>query len=227
MRMYDYLNNITKSIDNQATAQESKSSRKFKIENNLLVKLEYYIKHYKTKNKNIYDVNIQDEIIQKTLHSCFGDLESQQDYNNIEDYVNSYQLKDERIDEDYYYLFCMKNYLKCCRNVENFIKKSNELTSKDDYKKQIALEKWELQKQIMEQKLQDTNNKEAEKQRQEAFRMRQIKQQQRQAAINTAIEIIGKMLVFTAKATIYIIVLPLKIAALFLGGFVGGMVKMK
>lgn len=162
MGMYDYLNNITKSIDNQTTAQETKSNKKFKIENNLLVKLEYFIKHYKTKNKNIYNVNIQDEIIQKALYSCFGDLESQHDYKNIEDYVNNYQTKENRIDEDYYYLFCMKNYLKCCRNVEALMKKSNELTN-NDYKKQIAIEKWDLQKQIMQQKLNEKSQKEAEK----------------------------------------------------------------
>lgn len=223
MGMYDYLNNITKSIDNQATAQETKSSRKFKIENNLLVKLEYYIKHYKTKNKNIYDINIQDEIIQKTLYSCFGDLESQHDYKNIEDYVNNYQPKDERIDEDYYYLFCMKNYLKCCRNVENLIKKSNELTNKDDYKKQIALEKWDLQKQIMQQKISEKSQKELRQQQIEAERKRQA----RQELIGSSLSIAGKVFVFTCKATLYMLLAPLFIIACFGGGFMGGMIKLK
>ena len=223
MGMYDYLNNITKSIDNQATAQETKSSRKFKIENNLLVKLEYYIKHYKTKNKNIYDINIQDEIIQKTLYSCFGDLESQHDYKNIEDYVNNYQPKDERIDEDYYYLFCMKSYLKCCRNVESLIKKSNELTNKDDYKKQIALEKWNLQKQIMQQKISEKAQKEAEKEQIEQAR----RQQARRQLINDLLQIGGKIFVFTCKATLYMLLAPLFIIACFGGGFLGGMIKLK
>ena len=227
MGMYDYLNNITKSIDNQAATQETKSSRKFKIENNLLVKLEYYIKHYKIKNKNIYDINIQDEIIQKTLYSCFGDLESQHDYKNIEDYVDNYQLKDERVDEDYYYLFCMKNYLKCCRNVENFIKKSNELSNKDDYKKQIALEKWDLQKQIMQQKIQEKDKKEAEK-------IAQLKAIKKQQVFRTIIEIskiliaiIIKFTVLSFKLAMLMIKLPLSIIALFTGGFVGGMIKLK
>lgn len=225
--MYDYLNNITKSIDNQANVNETKSARKFKIENNLIVKLEYYIKQYKTKNQNIYNVNIQDEIIQKALYSCFGNLESQRDYNNIEDYVNNYQPKDERIDEDYYYLFCMKNYLKCCRNVENLIKKSNELTNKEDYKKQIAIEKWQMQKQVMQQKLNEKAQKEAEKQRIEAYRQQQLRQQQIHDITETTLKVIGKILVFTMKATLYMILAPLAIIGLFFGGFAGGMIKIK
>lgn len=227
MRMYDYLNNISRNIESQTAVQETKSSKKFKIENNLLVKLEYFIKHYKTKNKNIYDVNIQDEIIQKTLHSCFGNLESQQDYNNIQDYVDNYQTKEDRIDEDYYYLFCMKNYLKSCRNVENLIKKSNELTNKDDYKKQIAIEKWDLQKQLMQQKLSEKAQKETQKEA-EAQRMEQLRRQQiRQQQINNILAIVGKILVFTMKATIYMILAPFFVIALFFGGFVGGMIKLK
>lgn len=207
MRMYDYLNNISRNIEqNHVDIKKSQEHQKKveyiqnELESALFGALQEYVKEYKY---NIYDEDIKSMAIEAVLNN-----------NDLKLYNPDYTIQ-----------YLNKKYYTIARQVEQVEKKQN--ANKDDYKKQIALEKWELQKQIMKQKLQDTNNKEVEKQRQEAFRMRQIKQQQRQAAISTAIEIIGKTLVFTAKATIYIIVLPLKIVALFLGGFVGGMVKMK
>lgn len=216
MGMYDCLHNISRNIEQQTNIKETKSTKKFKVENNLLIKLEYFIKHYKTKSKNIYDVNIQDEIIQKALHSVFGDLESQHDYKNIEDYVNNYQLQEDKIDEDYYYLFCMKNYLKCCRNVENLIKKSNELTSKNDWRRDLAIQKFEYQKQ-----------KDDEKSQLELQKIEALKKQQRQQILNTFFRIGLKILKWVSIIIIIFTLAPIVFGGLFLFGMIKGLAGIK
>lgn len=166
MGMYNELNKINQSINAQSQQLETKSTKKYKIENNLLIKLEYFIKKYKNNGKDIYNINVQDEIIQKALYSCFGKLATVPDISTASEFVENYVLKDERIDADYYYIYCMRHYLQCCRNVQNYIKYSN--TQKDDTKTQLAMQKLELQRQKLQLQIEKEKQKQVEKQQAEA-----------------------------------------------------------
>lgn len=155
MGMYNELNKINQSIKAQSQQLETKSTRKYKIENNLLIKLEYFIKKYKNNGKDIYNINLQDEIIQKAIYSCFGELATIPDISTTSEFVENYILKDEQIDADYYYIYCMRHYLQCCRNVQNYIKYSNT-------------QKLELQRQKLQLQIEKEKQKQVEKQQQEA-----------------------------------------------------------
>ena len=195
MGMYNELNKINQSINAQSQQLETKSTKKYKVENNLLIKLEYFIKKYKNNGKDIYNINVQDEIIQKALYSCFGELATVPDISTASKFVENYILKDERIDTDYYYIYCMRHYLQCCRNVQNYIKYSN--TQKDDTKTQLAMQKLELQRQKLQlqiekekQKIEVQTQKANLKQQKEAEKIKQRQAQQTQQAINLVIEFV-------------------------------------
>ena len=57
----------------------------------------------------------------------------------------------------------------------------------------------------------------------ELLRRQQIRKQQ----INDILKVISQILVFTMKATAYIVIAPLFVIACFAGGFLGGMIKLK
>lgn len=217
MGMYNELNNISRAVSSQANISESKSQKKYKLENNLLIKLEYYIRKYKDEKKDIYNVSIQDEIIQKTIRSCFGELQSQLDPNNPADFVENYQTNEEKIDEEYVYIYCMRHYLTCCRNIENYVKnekKSNE--NQDEYKKQIALEKWEIQRQkellkmkVLEQKIAQNEQK---------FNMNRSKQPQTRQQNRSG---------DATKIILYLIIAPFLLFGLVIYGFISAAAKSK
>lgn len=216
MGMYNELNKISQSIVTSKQAkQQIKEQQEFEkdLQKELLQIMQERL-IIEAENNNIFENETKERILIETIEEYLQSVRSEAWRNRFN---NKYRKNLEH--------FLNQNYFTVAGKAERIEKKQN--ANKDDYKKKIALEKWELQKQLMNQKLQDKNNKEAEKQRQEALKRQQLKQQQRQEAINTAIEIIGKILVFTIKATIYMIIIPLKIAALFFGGFLGGMIKLK
>lgn len=220
MGMYNELNKINQSISQQATTQKQKSIEKYKTENNLLIKLEYFIKKYKNNNKDIYNINIQDEIIQKALYSCFGTLLQNEEATTPEEFVNNYTLQDEQIDSEYYYIYCMRHYLQCCRNVEKYLKNKEE---PDNYKKQIALEKWELQRQKIQLQIERERQKIDTKQQKEAAKIEQQKAARQQRIMRNTEYIISSIV----KAMLYIAIAPLLIIGFIFTGFLGGMMKGK
>jgi len=165
MGLNDNIYSLKNAVESQTTTATTKSMQKYKVENSLLIKLEYYINKYIKSNKDVYNCDIQDEIIQKAIASEFGEEKDVKQMTPSE-FVENYTLKEEKRDRDYYYIYCMRHYLQCCRNVNNYIrnKKSNE----DDYKKQIALEKWELQRQKLQLQIEKEKQKQVEKQQAEA-----------------------------------------------------------
>ena len=142
------------------------------------------------------------------------------------EFVENYTLKEEKRDRDYYYIYCMRHYLQCCRNVNNYIK--NKKSNEDDYKKQIALEKWELQRQKMQLQI------EREKQRLDIQAQKSNLKVQKEAAQyskkhNTAhithtydTEALMKVISILCKIMFGFMFAPFLIIALFCGGFVGG-----
>lgn len=207
MGMYDYLNNISRNIEqNQVDIKKSQEHQKRveyiqnELESALFGALQEYIKEY---NYNIYNEDIKSMAIETVLNN-----------NNLKLYNPDYTIQ-----------YLNKKYYAIARQVEQIEKKQN--ANKEDYKKQIAIEKWQMQKQVMQQKLNEKTQKEAEKQRIETYRQQQLRQQQIHDITETTLKIIGKILVFTMKATLYMILAPLAIIGLFFGGFCGGLIKLK
>lgn len=197
MGMYDYLHSISRNIEqNQVDLKKSQEHQK-QIEF-VQSELDGLLMSQLKENNNIYSDDTKDMI--------------------IDTIINNTDLRLYSIDYTRQYL--LKRYYTLARQVEQIKKKQGV---NDDYKKQIAIEKWDLQKQIMQQKLNEKSQKEAEKQRMEALRIQQIRKQQ----INDILKVIGQILVFTMKATAYIVIAPLFVIACFAGGFLGGMIKLK
>lgn len=199
MGMYNELNNISRAVNGQALQKENKSIKKYKNEQGLLIKLEYYISKYKKSGKDIYNVNIQDEIIQKAVISCFGELQSHLDPSNPAKFVEDYKTEDERIDEDYYQIFCVRHYLSCCRNVENYLKnRTNEKTSEQEY---IRLEILEIKKQQEAEKL-----KKLQQQNLQHQQIQKVQQQKKETSkAMEIVEIIAKIIKYILIATVAII----------------------
>ena len=126
MGLRDDVQRISFSIDRQNSVNSTKSQQKYKIENDLIIKLEYYLMKYKRNNKNIYDINVQDEIIQKTLKSKFGDLLDNVESSDPVTFVENYRTEDERVDYEYYYIFLQRHYLQAVRNIERYLKNTEE-----------------------------------------------------------------------------------------------------
>lgn len=197
MGMYDYLHSISRNIEqNQVDIKKSQEHQK-QIEF-VQSELDGLLMSQLKESDNIYSDDTKDMI--------------------IDTIINSTDLRLYSIDYTRQYL--LKRYYTIARQVEQIKKKQGV---NDDYKKQIALEKWDLQKQIMQQKISEKSQKEAEQERIDQAR----RQQARRQLINDLLQIGGKIFVFTCKATLYMILAPLFIIACFGGGFLGGMIKLK
>lgn len=207
MRMYDYLNNISRNIEqNHVDIKKSQEHQKKveyiqnELESALFGALQEYVKEY---NYNIYDEDIKSMAIEDVLNT-----------NDLKLYNTEYTMQ-----------YLNKKYYTIARQVEQVEKKQN--TNKDDYKKQIALEKWEIEKQLMQQKLNEKAQKEAEKLLQLRIQQKQLKIQAITSCLSTIFNIIMKILTITLKLSMHVVLLPLQIIALFMGGFLSGMIKIK
>ena len=123
--MYDYLHNISKSIENQTTASELRSVQKYKNENKLLLKLEDNITDAFLQGSNIFDNNIKEHLIDYTLTE-FCKIKKVETDNKMQDYVDNYTPQNERIDIEYFYIYAIKNYNKIAKKVERELTASNK-----------------------------------------------------------------------------------------------------
>lgn len=212
MGMYNELNKISQSIVTSKQAkQQIKEQQEFEkdLQKELLQIMQEKL-IMEAENNNIFENETKENIIIETIEEYLQSVRSEAWRNRFN---NKYRKNLE--------LFLNQNYFTVAGKAERIEKKQN--TNKDDYKKQIAIEKWNLQKQIMQQKLNEKTQKEAEQERIEQLRRQQIRQQQ----FNDILRIAGKILVFTCKATFYMLLAPIFVIALFGGGFMGGMIKLK
>lgn len=212
MGMYNELNKISQSIVTSKQAkQQIKEQQEFEkdLQKELLQIMQEKL-IIEAENNNIFENETKENIIIETIEEYLQTVRSEAWRNRFN---NKYRKNLE--------LFLNQNYFTVAGKAERIEKKQN--ANKDDYKKQIALEKWNLQKQIMQQKLNEKNQKEAKQERIEQLRRQQIRQQQ----FNDILRIVGKILVFTCKATLYMLLAPIFVIALFGGGFLGGMIKLK
>jgi len=212
MGMYNELNRISQSIVTSKQAkQQIKEQQEFEkdLQKELLQIMQEKL-IIEAESNNIFENETKERIIIETIEEYLQTVRSEAWRNRFN---NKYRKNLE--------LFLNQNYFTVAGKAERIEKKQN--ANKDDYKKQIAIERWNLQKQIMQQKLSEKTKKEAEKQQIEALRKQQIRQQQ----FNDILRIAGKILVFTCKATLYMLLAPVFIIACFGGGFLGGMIKLK
>lgn len=212
MGMYNELNKISQSIVTSKQAkQQIKEQQEFEkdLQKELLQIMQEKL-IIEAENNNIFEIEAKERVIIETIEEYLQSVRSEAWRNRFN---NKYRKNLE--------LFLNQNYFTVAGKAERIEKKQN--ANKDDYKKQIAIEKWNLQKQIMQQKLNEKAQKEAEQERIEQLRKQQIRQQQ----FNDILRIVGKILVFTCKATFYMLLAPIFVIALFGGGFLGGMIKLK
>lgn len=205
MGMYDQLNKISRNIEqNQVDLKKSQEHQKkveyiqTELEGALFGTLQDFMNRY---NYNIFDDDVKAIAIDEVINGSEAEL--------------------LLYDKDYTRQYLNKKYYTIARQVEQILKKKN--ANKDDYKKQIAIEKWHMQKQLMQQKVNEKSQKEAEL-------LLRAKEQNRQALkdlISTIFDVGFKILVVMVKITFYIVLIPVKLGLAFLGGFVGGMIKIK
>lgn len=212
MGMYDELNKISSGILSKSQAkQQIKEQEAFEkeLQNEFLEIMQEQLIFAYEDGLNIFLNETKENIIEKVFDEYMTK-------NNSTAWVERFNKKYRKNLQQ----FLNQNYFTVAGKAERIAKKQGV---NNDYKKQIAIEKWGLQKQIMQQKLNEKSQKEAEKQRTEALRLQQIRKQQ----INDILKVISQILVFTMKATAYIVIAPLFVIACFAGGFLGGMIKLK
>lgn len=213
MGMYNELNKISQSIVTSKQAkQQIKEQEAFEkeLQNEFLQIMQEQLIFAYEDGLNIFLNETKENIIFKTFNEYLSK------YNSNKIWVDRFNCKYRKNLK----AFLSQNYFTIAGKAERIAKKQGV---NNDYKKQIAIEKWGLQKQIMQQKLNEKSQKEAKKQRMEALRLQQIRKQQ----INDILKVISQILVFTMKATAYIVIAPLFVIACFAGGFLGGMIKLK
>lgn len=106
----------------------------------------------------------------------------------------------------------MNNEIEFLNNNINF--------QKEDWRKDLSVAKFEHQKQ------KDYEKQELKRQ-QVIAQQKAIKSQQTAEAVGTVASVGLKVLLFTFKATLYMALAPIMVIALFMGGFTGGMIKLK
>ena len=224
MGLRDDVWGIKRSIDQQAQSSANKSIQKYKIENDLLIKLEYYIRKYKDHAQDVYNVTVQDEIITTTLRAQFGDLQSQLDHSNPAQFVENYKTQDEQVDEDYYYIYCMRHYLSACRNVENYIKMQagKEKVTREQIQNDILAIKKEQEGEKL-RRLQGTQKEQIQneilliKKAQEAEKLKKL--QQNKPVARTSLKGSGDAVASLLKIGLFLFLGPFAIIGLILYGF--------
>lgn len=214
MGLNDNIYTISKSIvsekqekQKQREQKEVLAEQKTEVKQLLLLELI----SAKKENINIY----KDEVKEYIIHSV------------LDNYVNSLNNEFKKRFESNYKKEVQQHmllyYYSICSQAERIAKKQQEDTN--DYKQQIALEKWELQRQKMQlqierekQKLDIQAQKSNLKQQKEAERIRQQQVQQTKQNIDTAF----KVLAICCKVMLYMTLAPFLILALCCGGFLSG-----
>lgn len=189
MGMYNELNNISRAVSGQAL-ELKKTQQQQKQAEYIKSELKSMLQNELMDFDNIFNDDIKATAIENVLNNTIVLL-----YN-----------------KDYTRQFLNEKYYIIARQVEQ-IKKKTE--AKDDYKKQIALEKWEIQKERERLKMQ----LEAEKLKQ-AQQKQYTKAKYQAPALNVNCSGI-------AKAFIFIMFAPFAIFGLIVYGFISAAAKSK
>lgn len=214
MGLNDNIYTISKSIvsEKQEKAKQREEKEVLATErSNVKQLLLLELINAKKENINIYTDDSKDFIIHSVLDNYVNSLK--------DEYKKRFETKYKKEVQQHILLY----YYNVCSQAERIAKKQQE--DINDYKQQIALEKWELQHQKMQlqierekQKLDIQVQKNNLKQQKEAERIRQQQAQQTKQNIDTAF----KVLAICCKVMLYMTFAPFLILALCCGGFLGG-----
>ena len=191
MGMYNELDKINKSINQQAVEIKKTQEHQKMVE---YVKSELdgiLLASLMTKN-NIFDDDTKSIAIDEVMNNTDVLL-----YN-----------------KDYTRQYVNKRYYTIARQVEQVKKKQSD---NDDYKKRIAIEKWELQRQKIQLQIERERQKIDTKQQKEAAKIEQQKAAKRQRAMQNAECAISSIV----KAMLYIAIAPILIISFIFTGFLG------
>lgn len=191
MGMYNELNKINQSINQQAVEIKKTQEHQKMVE---YVKSELdgiLLASLMTKN-NIFDDDVKSIAIDEVINNTDVLL-----YN-----------------KDYTRQYVNKRYYTIARQVEQVKKKQND---NDDYRKRIALEKWELQRQKIQLQIERERQKINTKQQKEAAKIEQQKAAKRQRIMRNTECAISSFI----KVMLYIAIAPLFIISFIFTGFLG------
>lgn len=191
MGMYNELNKINQSINQQAVEIKKTQEHQKMVE---YVKSELdgiLLASLMTKN-NIFDDDVKSIAIDEVINNTDVLL-----YN-----------------KDYTRQYVNKRYYTIARQVEQVKKKQSD---NDDYKKRIAIEKWQLQRQKMQLQIERERQKIDTKQQKEAAKIEQQKAAKRQRVMRNTECVISSFI----KVMLYIAIAPIFIISFIFSGFLG------
>ena len=214
--MYNELNKINNSIKNQNDYIKKDAEYKSYLKD-LQIQfkdlLQFELMEAMHNNINIYDLDFKKSIIFQVVE----DYKAQKQNNNIfAKYENEVRL------------YLLQNYYAIANQSRMYIKRQADNTQaiQDDYKKQIAIDKWNLQRErervklaIERKKLQQLQQKQVQKQ----YKPVQARQQQRCYYAPVRGGSGGEV----AKVLLYIMLAPVVIFGLIIYGFISAAVKTK
>lgn len=189
MGMYSELNKINQSINQQAV-EIKKTQEHQKMVEYVKNELDGILLASLMTKTNIFNDDIKSIVIDEVINSTDVLL-----YN-----------------KDYTRQYVNKRYYTLARQVEQIKKKQND---NDDYKKQIAIEHWNLQRQKMQLQIEREKQKNTYKSQKEAERLKQ-------SATTSAV---GDVITIILKICLYLALAPFYILGFLLIGFFGGITK--
>ena len=191
MGMYNELNKINQSINQQAV-EIKKTQEHQKMVEYVKSELDGILLASLMTKTNIFDDDTKSIAIDEVINNTDVLL-----YN-----------------KDYTRQYVNKRYYTIARQVEQVKKKQS---NSDDYKKQIALEKWQLQRQKMQLQIERERQKINTKQQKEAAKIEQQKAARQQRIMRNTECVISSVI----KAMLYIAIAPILVISFIFTGFLG------
>lgn len=212
MGLNDNIYTISKSIISERQERQKEREQKdvlADIKSKLKQLLLLELINAKKSNINIYLDEVKDYILKSVVSGYSNRLKK--------NFKNRFESTYKKASTQYLLL----NYYTICSQAERISKKQQEDFA-SDYKKQIALEKWQLQRQKMQLQIAREKQKLSQKQQELSQKQQKISQKQQQEAEQHQNE---KMTILLT--IVKILIAPIWICALLLVGFVNGMANSK
>lgn len=191
MGMYNELNKINQSINQQAV-EIKKTQEHQKMVEYVKSELDGILLASLMTKTNIFDDDTKSIAIDEVINNTDVLL-----YN-----------------KDYTRQYVNKRYYTIARQVEQVKKKQSD---NDDYKKRIAIQKWQLQRQKMQLQIEKERQKIDTKQQKESAKIQQQKAAKRQRAMQNTECAISSFI----KVMLYITIAPIFIISFIFSGFLG------
>lgn len=197
MGMYNELNNIKMAINQQTGELKESKKKQLEIEATKNILIDALTEELKAR-ENIFDDDVKAEALESVLQNAHFIL-----------YSKAYT---RQFLSSKYYIVANKVYT---------IQKKTTLQNQDDYKKQIAIDRWELQRKRELLKIKQLEQKIA--QNEQKYNMKQPQQRTTTKTIYKASGSGGEI----AKVLLYLMFAPIAILGLIIYGFISAAAKSK